>query len=205
MKYCIKCGKPNEDEALFCIACGSPFPKQEQATVKGREPAPPEKKRKWPLVLSFVGIGVVGLVGLIVVGYGVVSLVFGLFTGPPSFQESEPAIPEPVTVELVDDIWSLEANSYKYQGWELPANATIEGDIFVQVGEDISLWIVGENNLRKLLNNEGEVRGYKAFRVKSHHINYTTPKDATYYLVLYNEGLLSSKIVRVELTASYVP
>ncbi|MGB9590045.1 MAG: zinc-ribbon domain-containing protein [candidate division WOR-3 bacterium] len=35
MKHCIKCGKPNEDEALFCIACGNPFPKQEQEIAKG--------------------------------------------------------------------------------------------------------------------------------------------------------------------------
>ena len=137
-------------------------------------------------MLTSVGIGIVGLAGLSVVGYALISFVFGLFAGTSSLQESEPSTPEPVKLELVDDIWTLKASNYKYQGWELLANATIKGDISVQVGEDISLWIVGENNLRKLLNNEGEVSGYKALRVKSHHINYTTPKDATYYLVLYN-------------------
>ncbi len=33
VKYCIQCGKPNDDQAVFCTACGQRFPDQSSPAV----------------------------------------------------------------------------------------------------------------------------------------------------------------------------
>jgi len=92
MKYCPKCGSPNQDQNLFCTRCGYKFPQQLPQQNAGApsnpqnpnpwtsqppyQPNQPMKGRKFPL------IPVIAVVAVVIVVVGVLSVF--LFTGSSS-------------------------------------------------------------------------------------------------------------------------
>jgi hypothetical protein len=55
VKYCIKCGKENDDQAVFCTACGQRFP--EQSPSAGPEAGTPAAAQTPSLLTAEMGPG----------------------------------------------------------------------------------------------------------------------------------------------------
>jgi hypothetical protein len=56
VKYCVQCGKPNDDQAVFCTACGKKFPDQTSSAVP-QTAAPVATQTSSPLYTAEMGTG----------------------------------------------------------------------------------------------------------------------------------------------------
>jgi len=70
VKYCPRCGTPNDDNAQFCVKCGYQFPQQQQAIPSNQQSStfqPPISKKSRKNTWIIVGAIVVVLIVIIVI------------------------------------------------------------------------------------------------------------------------------------------
>lgn len=206
MGFCPSCGKPVPDNVAFCPSCGfnmnasstpaSSRPSPQTAAAVPPQPASVASPKRASHTRRNIGIIVVVIVVVAIIGVA-------LSTGGGG------VIPQQQTVNIVNGLITVNADSYESYQFSVPSGASsvsVSGSFTASggSGNDIVVLVMDSTNFVNWQNGHSASTYYNSGQVTTGTISASLPAGATYYLVYSNTfSIFSSKTVQTTVDLVY--
>jgi len=193
VKYCPKCGAPNDDDANFCVKCGYRFPVQQtpQAPPPSGQPQQPHPSKQRSKQNNEVVAGALAVIFLVFVVLFVYSSMFN-------------------SVTIANETLSVRPGGYVYYTVEVPSYAinpafSISFTASGGTGNDIRVYVIqGTAEFVEWQHGFSVPVIYNSGQVTAASTTVYLPGPGTYYIVFDNTfSWISTKTVSVNIVLQY--
>jgi len=197
VKYCPRCGTPNDDDANFCVKCGYRFPAQQtpQAPPPSGQPQQPypSKQKSGQDVKTRAAIVTIALIVIFLVGF-----IVWFATSNQQYSET-----------IVNGELSVNPGYYEYYSFEVPSDATnpqltISFTASGGSGNDIYVYVMDSTDFINWQNGHSAYTIYNSGKVTTASTTVYLPGPGTYYIVFDNTfSWISTKTVSANIVLQY--
>ncbi len=203
VKYCPRCGAPNDDDANFCIKCGYSFaqsaakqaasPSSSASYYQYQQPQAQKKRKRDPKEVAE------GLIASLVI-------IFALFAAMSMLG----MLNQTYTLTIFNGSANVNPGSYSYVWFSVPSNAIdvrLTGYLTAAggSGNDVKVYVMDYSDFVNYENGHSFSTYYWTGQQTSFNLNVGLPSGAgTYYVIFDNTfSIFSSKTVTGTLTLTY--
>jgi len=192
VKYCPRCGAPNDDDANFCVKCGYRFPVQQTSQApppsgQPQQPHPSKQRSKQKNEVVAAALALIFLVWVVLIVY---SSMFN-------------------SVTIANETLSVRPGGYVYYTVEVPSYAinpqlTISFTASGGSGNDIYVLVMDSTDFINWQNGHSAYTIYNSGKVTAASTTVYLPGPGTYYIVFDNTfSWISTKTVSVNIVLQY--
>jgi hypothetical protein len=214
--FCPSCGKQVEENNNFCPYCAKPLTARNPSMQPAIQPTtPPSRSQQYPTPTigksshtgRNIAIGIVVGVLLIIIVVAALSSLISLNSGGGGIAN---ILPTTQTVNIVNGLVTVNANSYEYYTFTIPSGASniqVSGSFTASggSGNDIKVFVTDQTDFVNWENGHSSQAYYQSGQETTGTISVTLPTSGTYVLVYDNTfSIISQKNVNTEADVSYV-